>query len=321
MSQISFESEESGSWTEEEWKSLLDAIYFKQCTPFLGAGACAGTLPTGKAIAREWADEFGYPFSDKENLPRVAQYMAITQGLVGSLGPKFNLRRRFTGKGPPDFECEEEPHRVVADLDLPVYITTNYDNFMFAALERDRRRQPVREVCQWKRPQTLATLSSQGHRRQAPRARVEPTSERPLVFHLHGVLDPAESMVLTEDDYLDFLTNISETPNLLPSYVQERLSNSCLLFLGYSLNDMNFKVLFRRLAWYMQRTEGTRHISVQLAPHAASDAQEELRMFRKQREYLQTHYGLQKVKIYWGSCAQFAADLSVRWKAYRAQNH
>jgi hypothetical protein len=309
--------DEGHCWTAEEWKSLLDAIFFKQCTPFLGAGACAGTLPTGKAIAREWSDEFGYPFSDKDNLPRVAQYMAITQGVIGSLGPKFNLRKRFDGKGPPDFEREEEPHRVVADLELPVYITTNYDSFMLAALERDSHRKPVREVCQWKRPQTLATKSSQSRRRPSPHP--DPSWERPLVFHLHGVLDDAESMVLTEDDYLDFLTNISEWPDRIPSYIQARLSNTCLLFLGYSLNDMSFKVLFRRLAWYMQRTQGTRHISVQLAPQPASNAQEERRIFDRQREYLERHYDLQNVKVYWGSCSQFAAELSARWKAYRAQ--
>ena len=47
------------------------------------------------------------------------------------------LRERFSGKGPPDFSVLAEPHRAVADLQLPVYITTNYDNFMLAALQRD----------------------------------------------------------------------------------------------------------------------------------------------------------------------------------------
>ncbi len=43
-------------WDEGDWEGLLYAIKFKQCTPFLGAGACAGVLPLGGEIAREWAD-------------------------------------------------------------------------------------------------------------------------------------------------------------------------------------------------------------------------------------------------------------------------
>lgn len=299
---------ESTSWTEEEWGSLLEAIKYKQCTPFLGAGACADTLPTGKSIAREWATEYNYPFPDRENLSSVSQYLAVRAGALGSMTPKLKIRDRFSGKGLPDFSQETEPHRVVADLELPVYITTNYDNFMLAALQRNGHRTPSREVCQWKpQPRRRPTKS---------RPTMAPSSERPLVFHLHGTLDMPDTMVLTEDDYLDFLTNVSATPGLIPPHVEAALSNSCLLFLGYSLNDMNFKVLFRKLAWYMQRTEGTRHISVQLAPEAQSTAEEEEAMLRRQREYLETHYRLQKVKIYWGSCSAFAAELGARWKAF-----
>jgi len=296
-------------WTDEDWNSLLVAIKYKQCTPFIGAGACAGTLPTGKAIAREWAEEFGYPFPDKDNLPRVAQYIAMREGSLGSTTPKFRLCERFGQSGTPDFTRPDEPHRAVADLNLRVYITTNYDNFMFSALQRDGKRQPLRESCQWK-PQP-------GKRTTKSRPDPKPSSESPLVFHLHGKLEEPETMVLTEDDYLDFLANISSDPKLIPAYVESALANSCLLFLGYSLNDMNFKVLFRKFAWYMQRTDGPRHVSVQISPQPMKDAKAERELLLKQREYLETQFKRQKVKIYWGSCSKFAAELSARWSVYR----
>jgi hypothetical protein len=296
------------TWADEEWNSLLEAIKYKQCTPFLGAGACSGTLPTGKAVAREWAEEVGYPFPDKDNLPRVAQYMAMREGSLGSMTPKLRISDRFSKSGIPDFSRPDEPHRTVADLNLPVYITTNYDNFMSMAIRRDGRRTPTVEVCDWK---------MEGRRTTRSRPPVEPSPEKPLVFHLHGTLQTPKTMVLTEDDYLDFLTNISSKPALIPSYVEEALSNSCLLFLGYSLNDMNFKVLFRKLAWYMRHTDGPRHISVQLAPRPMKDASAERELLLRQRDYLEAQFKLQKVKIYWGSCSTFAAELSARWSAYR----
>ena len=48
----------------------------------------------------------------------------------------------------PDFNDPAEPHRVLANLNLPVYVTTNYDDFMVKALARHHR-QPNRVLCQW----------------------------------------------------------------------------------------------------------------------------------------------------------------------------
>ena len=36
-----------------------------------------------------------------------------------------------------------------------------------------------------------------------------PTPANPLVYHLHGHLEMPQSLVLTEDDYLEFLVRIS----------------------------------------------------------------------------------------------------------------
>jgi hypothetical protein len=44
----------------------------------------------------------------------------------------------------PRFENLDKPH-CVADLDLPIYITTNYDDFMLKALEAVGKH-PIREL-------------------------------------------------------------------------------------------------------------------------------------------------------------------------------
>ncbi|HEU0013680.1 MAG TPA: SIR2 family protein [Longimicrobium sp.] len=302
-------------WTEADWEGLLYAIRHKQCTPFLGAGACAGVLPLGRDIARRWAREYHYPFPDDENLIRVAQYVAVQ---AGPMTPKFKIIDEFAGRGPPDFGDENEPHRVVADLNLPVYITTNYDDFMVRAIQSSTslrepsgaviRKAPRRDHCRWylaRRREAAQTDAAQ-----------EPSTREPLVFHLHGCLDRRESMVLTEDDYLDFLMNISEAQDLIPPRIEQAFADSALLFMGYSLEDLNFKVLFRKLAAYMQRNRGARHVSVQLAPRPGETADEQLERAEKQKQYLERHFDLQKVKVYWGTCQDFAADLRTRWERF-----
>ncbi len=299
-------------WDDNTWNGLLLAIKFKNCTPFLGAGACAGVLPLGRDIAAKWALEYGYPFSVSDGLPRIAQYMAIKSAPDT---PKFEIRREFAGKGPPDFTDPNEPHRVVADLELPIYITTNYDDFMTQALRRaDPLRVPKQLVCRW-------DLAGKRNRADFDPGFV-PTPQNPIVFHLHGRLSDQladqSSMVLTEDDYLEFLVSVSRDKAIIPPCIEAAFASSTLIFMGYSLEDINFRVIFRKLANYLQRSQSERHVSVQIAPKPDESTEEMIKRANAQKDYLEKQYGLQKVKVYWGTCKEFAADLRARWEAFNA---
>ena len=57
-----------------------------------------------------------------------------------------------------------------------------------------------------------------------------------------GVLD---SVVLTETDYVDFLA--ADMLKKIPTKIVQLLRDARLLFLGYSLEDWNFRVLLQRL--------------------------------------------------------------------------
>jgi hypothetical protein len=305
-------AEQPGGLNDNDWEGLLYAIKFGQCTPFLGAGACAGVLPMGKDLASSWASEYDYPFEDYWNLIRVAQYVTVK---MGPQVPKFKILEAFRDKVIPNFSNPREPHRAVAELDLPVYITTNYDDFLLQGIKfvdakrmltnpHFKPRQPRQRICKWH----LA------HQRNRPSMDLDfsPSVEEPVIFHLHGNLLELESMVLTEDDYLDFLMNISETEDLIPPRIQRAFGESSFVFLGYSLEDMNFKVLFRKLAPYMRRSVGTRHISVQLLPRVDQPLEEQIDRANKQRTHLERHFDLQSVRVYWGTCEQFVAELLTR---------
>src|ERR1700756_2373269 len=100
---------------EKDWNILLQRIKNGKCTPFLGAGACFGTLPLGANIAQEWAEKYGYPLKDRDSLIRVAQYLAVTQDVMI---PKEEIIEQFKKVKLPDgfFKVPDEPHGVLADL-------------------------------------------------------------------------------------------------------------------------------------------------------------------------------------------------------------
>ena len=117
-------------------------------------------------------------------------------------------------------------------------------------------------------------------------------------------------MVLTEDDYLDFLIHISEDENLLPLRIRKAMTSSSLLFLGYKIADWDFRVLFRRIVGYLDKSTGRTHISIQIAPEHEGISIEQQENMQK---YLERYYAKDEVRVYWGSSREFAAELRRRW--------
>ena len=164
----------SNSLEEKDWTLLMQRIKDGKCTPFIGAGACSGALPLGSDVAREWAKKYKYPMADCDDLVRVAQFLAIQSD---PMFPKEEILKCLKCISPPNFNAPDEPHGVLAELPLPIYITTNYDEFMLQAL-KSRNKDPKRELCKWnKYIKKQPSVFDSGFR---------PTAANPVVFHLHG---------------------------------------------------------------------------------------------------------------------------------------
>src|SRR2546430_13537714 len=131
--------------SDDDWQDLVDAIRDRKCTPVIGPGVCRGVLPDSAEIATDWASRWQYPLGDRADLTRVSQYLALTRY---PLLPHEQLHKRYAAAPAPDFTSPDEPHALLADLDLPLYLTTNYDDFMIKALA-SRRIKPARTFPCW----------------------------------------------------------------------------------------------------------------------------------------------------------------------------
>ncbi len=292
--------------TEIDWKLLISRIKAKQCTPFIGAGASVPNLPLGSQLARSWAEEFKYPLEDSYDLAKVAQFLAV-DGDPAFL--KQQVEEKLKNKPAPDFREPDQPHRMLADLDLPLYLTTNYDDYMYDALA-SRGKMPQREICHWKT----------GIKELAPTVfggEYTPSSAEPLVFHLHGFIEQAETLVLTEDDYLEFLVTFSREGNgndqFLPDIVRTNLATTSLLFVGYSLADWNFRVLLRSLLKAFDKSPKTKSIAVQFAPPAVDKSENGV---KRAMDYLDKYFSSisnkVEVHVFWGDAHDFARQLRAR---------
>jgi hypothetical protein len=312
----------------EKWQSLAGFIREGTCTPILGSGLLEPYFGTAQELAHHWADQYGYPLeaSDQEDLARVAQYVVtrydqayLRLTLRQTLGAE--LMRRFGADLPAQLvtpatwtaakllqtlntigglrrkQVPYEVHRTLAEMRLPLYLTANPDDLLAEAL-REAGADPQVRLCPWNR--LIARPKCQYDE--------TPTPERPLVYHLFGHLSEPYSIVLTEDEYFDYLIGVTTNKDLIPDAVRAALTGTALLFVGFQIDDWDFRILFRSL----MAQEGS-ELGKLLYSHVAAQVEpEEGRLLdpRRARRYLEKYFESEKINLYWGGTEEFMRALA-----------
>ncbi|GAA3407978.1 hypothetical protein GCM10018952_03420 [Streptosporangium vulgare] len=144
--------------------------------------------------------------------------------------------------------------------------------------------------------------------------------ERPVVYHLHGSWAEPSSLVLTESDYLTYLVNMvdavaTDGRHPLPTPILRAMTTRPLLFVGYSLQDWTFRVLFHGLVRNTPRSNKRRHVSVQLMPEingSAAGAGDAEAARDKARRYITHYLDRWNISIFLGTASEFCSELRRR---------
>lgn len=300
-------------------------------------------LTVEELLTKEWADFIEYPMSDVHNLARVAQYFLVEQKDSSRARAKYLeflktflltitqedsdyrevvskllaqvQEQRFSEivrqldypRFPPGVE---DPLRLLARLPLPVFITTSYYDFLERALEAEGKR-PVTQVCFW----SGARSSARSEHWHDPE--FEPSATNPVVYHLYGLEDYPQTMVLSEDDFMNFLVSVVEDTNtqypIVPLKLRGKLAEQTLLVLGYQLRDWDFRVLFRFIAKFRKEDlSPPRGMIIQLKRNKKQSGNLE-----KSLQYLNRYFDKRQFDIEWSEAEAFIQELSARWDEYR----
>jgi hypothetical protein len=257
-------------------------------------------LSLEEQLADAWADGIGYPLNGRNRIAQVALYNRVIKSRddLGAKSSYLNWLKNallFLAADDPEIDPDtlaEQQDEVeqssfadiavelgfprppkgqpdalakLAKLNLPIYVTTSYFDFLERAIVANGRT-PRTQVCFWSGdPMRYADES---HRTDH---QFQPTPQNPLVYHLFGLEAYPESLVLTEDDYLDFLAAIvqdsaNQSEPRLPLYLRQALTQSSLVLLGYQLHEWDFRVLFRGLINTMPSGLRNFNLAIQLNP-------------------------------------------------------
>jgi hypothetical protein len=351
-------SPSAGSLWSPETQSLIDR---GAVLPVISNYLLPGIFVSDPAdLATAWAEDITSPLPERDNreLARVAQFFSVKAGGVRKARVEYhNAVKRYLvalAKADPSADAEyvegliadpaaleavslseiarnlgyprfedpaRNPMRLLAELPLPIYLTTCHHTFLEVALAQTGHKEPVTEIFYWDDAQR--NIPSIYEREPEYR----PSVERPLVYHLFGVDTYPDSIVLSEDDYVSVLMRLSELKRDvkvsdagpggigsskldIPSEIKAKLSGDGLLMLGYNVNDWDFRVLFRWLARYTGPSrEGLGApdaVCLQVRPVQGQD--------QRIQEYLTQFFEQKRFKVYWGDPETCVYELWSRWK-------
>ena len=183
---------------------------------------------------------------------------------------------------------------------------------MEAAL-KSKGREPVTEICIWN--DQLRRYRKEAGIPSAFDRKYEPKENEPLVFHFYGDTNTPQSIVLTEKDYNDFAINLNRTPekDILPAVIRRELATSSLLFIGYGLEDLDFRTIQGVIGPALAPGDLREPSVIVLLPPKGAKNENTARQIRYLTLYAKE---LSQCSIYWGSVSSFCYELKNRWEIF-----
>ena len=247
--------------TESEWSKLCKNIYEKRCVLFIGSefpvelnreGVVSET--TFSQLLSEKLEEIIKSFPPRGGKPFI--YDSCTD--------KIELSQIATGylKCFPDENPREDLElviknylrEVIPSLSAPLFrnlmelpfqfiVDTNFSNFFSNEIRFISNKNAQRGFYHFREPgsnvASVNSLSNAG------------TEARPFVYNLYGSIENTHSIALSENELIEWLTNVISGFSEIPKEIKSMLVNpdSCFLFVGFGFasKDWFFRILLHTL--------------------------------------------------------------------------
>ena len=231
---------------ERSWTNLVTSLRDGQCVLVLGPEVPAKLASAGEpspavqdlsyaeALARQLVSEL----EDENRRVTGSTLAAVAQQYEDdiSFGPT-SLRSLAAQFYTPVAYGPSDVHRLLASLPFSLIVTTCHDSLLTRALEESGKRPFVYRY------------NLRGDQRDNPGFTPSDTPKAPIVYHLFGYARESLSLVLSENDVLDFLIAVVAGKPSLPDSLSRMLKrrDQRFLFVGFGIKQLDLRVLLKAL--------------------------------------------------------------------------
>lgn len=217
---------------EEDIRELAKLIKEKRVLLFLGAGISASIgFPSWNSLIKELGSREGY---DGRLFEVYGDNLTLAEFISREDDEKTYqfLKQRFALDDPMREKLRtSEIYRILYELDFPVIYTTNYDLLL----------------------ETYYQMKNHSFNKVA---KIEDNENNALgstrIMKFHGDIEASENIVLTESQYFGRM----DFQDFMDIQLQADLAQYQVLFLGYSISDINIKLLLYNAGKRWKKREG-----------------------------------------------------------------
>jgi len=223
------------------WSSLITSMQAGQCVLVLGpdipvepAAGSPSAMPSGTSLREAFCQDLAKQLEEADQKVGEKVLFAVAQQFNDSpefatvnlknIAAKF-FRARGYSPGPLYLELAQCPFSIV--------LTTCHDD-LFAKALKENNKEPTRYWYHY-----------QGEPRDNKEIAGTPDPYSPALYHLFGAVDEPNSLVLTENDLLDFVIHVTAGRPKLPDSLRSALRNKTFLFLGFGIRHWYLRVLLK----------------------------------------------------------------------------
>lgn len=204
------------------YRELKSIISRGQVILFVGAGVSATLgLPNWADLVAHLADELGYDsrlFNTYGDYLSLAEYYIIKKGHLGELRHWMDINWNVSDESIK----ESKVYDYIVDLGFPIIYTTNYDHCLERAFQlRNKSFKRIVDVDDF--------------------VDINPNDTQIIKFHGDTISD--STIVLSERSYFERL----EFESPLDIKLKSDILGKSILFLGYSLSDINIRLLLYKI--------------------------------------------------------------------------
>jgi len=206
---------------------------------FVGAGVSANSgLPSWEGLIKDFAEKLGYDVrkdSDAKEHFCSDEYLKIPQYSYNKNQDEYlQLLEAHFGADAINDKKPNLIHELIFKFSPAHIITTNYD--------------PLIEKCDSSNRGYYTVVSSDKELLERGK------SAKRLILKMHGDYKDLENIVLKEDDYLRY----EQKRALTSTFIKSLLVNHTFLFIGYSINDYNFKQIIDWIEYLSEQVKAER---------------------------------------------------------------
>lgn len=216
-------------FSEGDWGLLIQSINRNRCILLLGPNAAMDPNDPSRPLTQNLAAALSLKLENSEQMVSDRDLAHVAELYYREKVDRYGLEKEVAQFYDQYKNATTDAFRNLAALPFTLCLSTTHDCLFENAIAMENK-SPV--------------LGHYNFRSHTGFPHFEPTEENPFIYKLYGSLEDGDSLVITESDLLDFLSNVIRKSPPIPDLIASKFADKgvSFLFIGFGFQQWHLRI-------------------------------------------------------------------------------